>query len=572
MRLHTQPLTMHLVTPFQIARGTQHIAENLLVRVQDGDDAGYGEAAPRAFFGETLATAIAACEHYGDLLGDDPYAIDAIGARLAQALPHHGSARAAIDMALYDLVGKRLGVSVFRLLGLDPTQVPATSFTIGLDTPEGMARKAQAAANEPILKIKLGAPDDVAIIRAIRAVSQATLRVDANAGWTVKQAIRMIDALAPYNIEMVEQPIPPGDLDGLRLIRAHSPIPIFADESCVTAADIPQLVGAVDGINIKLVKCGGISQALKLVHVARAHGLRIMLGCMIESSLGITAAAHLAPLVDMLDLDGALLVRDDPFIGVRIVDGQMTLPHAPGLGVMPRDTTPRLEGVTIMALPASGSEPSAGSGSATSASNGAHQDGVLAGGKHPTRTDALQLMYAHVKQDSLRKHMLSVEAAMRAYARKFGEDEEIFGMAGLLHDSDYEEYPDLREHTQYSTAWLRELGYDPRIIHAILAHNDINALPREDTMSKALVACDEVTGLITAAVLVRPDKSIHGLEASSIRKKMKDKAFARSINRDDIIKGAEALGVDLDEHITFVIQSMRAIADELGLAGIAQVG
>ncbi len=189
---------------------------------------------------------------------------------------------------------------------------------------------------------------------------------------------------------------------------------------------------------------------------------------------------------------------------------------------------------------------------------------------HPTRADAWQLMTAHVQQDSLRKHMLSVEAAMRAYARKFGADEEQWGITGLLHDCDYEEHPDLHDHTQVSAGWLREAGYDDAIIHAILAHNDINELPREDPLSQALVACDEITGLIAAAALVRHDKSIMGLEASSIRKKMKDKAFARAIKREDIINGAAALGVDLDEHIAFVIDAMRAIAPELGLVGTSQ--
>jgi putative nucleotidyltransferase with HDIG domain len=192
--------------------------------------------------------------------------------------------------------------------------------------------------------------------------------------------------------------------------------------------------------------------------------------------------------------------------------------------------------------------------------------------KRPTRDDAWELMAAHVQQDSLRKHMLAVEAAMRAYARRFGEDEEIWGMAGLLHDSDYEEFPDLHVHTQVSTQWLREQGYDDRIVHAILAHNVVNEVPADDLMSRALIACDEITGLITAAALVRPDKSIMGLEASSVRKKMKDKAFARSISRDDIINGAAALGVDLDEHIAFVIQAMRGVAPALGLVGTWQEG
>lgn len=190
----------------------------------------------------------------------------------------------------------------------------------------------------------------------------------------------------------------------------------------------------------------------------------------------------------------------------------------------------------------------------------------------PTRNDAYILMTRHVKNENLQKHMLSVEVAMRFYARKFGEAEEIWAMAGLLHDCDYEEYPDLREHTQVSTQWLREGGYDERIIYAILAHNDLNLAthPRNTLMARALFACDEITGMITATALVRPNKSIIGLEASSVRKKMKAKGFAAGVKREDLVNGAIELEVDLDEHIAFVIEAMSSIAATLGLAGVQE--
>lgn len=189
----------------------------------------------------------------------------------------------------------------------------------------------------------------------------------------------------------------------------------------------------------------------------------------------------------------------------------------------------------------------------------------------PTRNDAYVLMTSHVKNESLQKHMLSVEAAMRAYAHKFGEDEEIWAMTGLLHDCDYEEYPDLNQHTLIAAQWLRDAGYDERIVYAILAHNDINleTHPRTDLLSKGLYACDEVTGMVTATALVRPTK-IQGLEVSSVRKKMKAKGFAAGVNRDDLVNGAQELSVDLNEHITFVIQAMTTIADTLGLAGTSE--
>jgi putative nucleotidyltransferase with HDIG domain len=188
----------------------------------------------------------------------------------------------------------------------------------------------------------------------------------------------------------------------------------------------------------------------------------------------------------------------------------------------------------------------------------------------PTREDAYLMMTTHVKNENLQKHMLAVEAAMRFYAPKFGEDEEIWAMTGLLHDCDYEEFPDLREHTLVSAGWLREGGYDERIIYAILAHNDLNVAthPRNNPLSHALYACDEITGMVTATALVRPTKSVIGLEVSSVRKKMKTKGFAAGVNRDDLFKGADELGIDLDEHIANVIQAMSSTADTLGLAGI----
>jgi putative nucleotidyltransferase with HDIG domain len=182
-------------------------------------------------------------------------------------------------------------------------------------------------------------------------------------------------------------------------------------------------------------------------------------------------------------------------------------------------------------------------------------------------------MISHVKNERLQKHMLSVEVAMRFYARKYSEDEELWAMTGLLHDCDYEEYPDLREHTQVSAHWLREGEYDERIIYAILAHNDLNqeTHPRTDLLSRVLYACDEITGMVTATALVRQNKALPGLEVASVRKKMKTKGFAAGVNRDDLVKGTAELGVALDEHIALVIEAMSSIADQLGLAGTTEV-
>ncbi|HEU5374212.1 MAG TPA: HD domain-containing protein [Ktedonobacteraceae bacterium] len=191
----------------------------------------------------------------------------------------------------------------------------------------------------------------------------------------------------------------------------------------------------------------------------------------------------------------------------------------------------------------------------------------------PTRDNAYQFMSSHVKNENLQKHMLSVEVAMRFYARKYGEDEELWAITGLLHDCDYEEYPDLREHTQVAAGWLRAEGYDERIIYAILAHNELNLAtqPRNNLLARALYACDEITGMVTATALVRPNKSILGLEVSSVRKKMKSKGFAAGVNREDLVKGAAELGVELEEHIALVIEAMSSIAETLGLAGEADL-
>ena len=338
MQLSAQPLNLKLASPFRIARGVQTEAHNVLVRLEHEGLVGLGEAAPRPYYGETRDGALAALAELSEHLGDDPFAIADIMDALDHAIGANPAAKAAVDMALYDLVGQRLGVPVYRLFGLSAAHAPLTSYTISIEAPTEMARRAaEAARTYPILKVKLGTPHDLEIVRAIRDATDATLRVDANAAWTAKEAIAIINALAPYNIEFVEQPVARHDLEGLKLVREHVSLPILVDESCVTLNDIARIADRVDGINIKLMKCGGLHHALKMIHAARAHHLRVMIGCMIESSLAITAAAHLTPLVDYADLDGALLIDADPYEGVSIEGGRLVLPERPGLGVRPRN-------------------------------------------------------------------------------------------------------------------------------------------------------------------------------------------------------------------------------------------
>lgn len=350
MDLTAHTLDLTLTTPFRISRSVQTLAHNVQTRIDVDGVEGIGEAAPSGFYGERRESVFMALSDFGEHIEADPSLIEDIVASMDRRLRGNAAAKASVDMALYDLMGKRLGAPVYQLLGLNPERTPVTSFTIGIDEPAEMARKAAEAAKiYPVLKIKVGTDHDLDIVRAIREATDATLRVDANAAWTPKQAIRVIRELEPYNIEFVEQPLPPTDIEGLRFVREHVALPIIADESCVTETDIPGLVGAVDGINIKLMKCGGIHHALRMIHTARAHHLKVMLGCMVESSLSITAAAHISPLVDYADLDGNLLVSDDPFEGVRVEQGKLILPERAGLGVRPRDNDAKRQALATAA-------------------------------------------------------------------------------------------------------------------------------------------------------------------------------------------------------------------------------
>jgi L-alanine-DL-glutamate epimerase-like enolase superfamily enzyme len=337
LRMEIEPLELRTKHPFVIARGGQSDHRTVWVRLNDGEgNEGWGEAAPSKFYGETADSVTAALRLYGTMLPDDPFKLEQAERGWETKLKGNAAARAALSAALHDLVGKRLGVPVYRMWGLDPCMAPRSTFTIGLDAPERIKAKVLEAEQYPILKVKLGTEKDVEILRAIRESTDKELRVDANCGWTVKHAIRMLPILDEFGVTVLEQPLPPQDLDGLAAVTAQADIPIIADESCLTAVDIPPLVGKVDGINIKLAKCGSLREALRMIAVARAHGLMVMVGCMIESSLGITAAAHFTPLVDIVDLDGAALLADDPFVGAQIAEGQVTLPSGPGLGVRRR--------------------------------------------------------------------------------------------------------------------------------------------------------------------------------------------------------------------------------------------
>jgi L-Ala-D/L-Glu epimerase len=340
MKLHAEILTVRTRYPFIIARGGTDEYRVVTVRLVDQDGTeGWGEAAPSKYYGETAGTVMAALELIRPVVeGADPWSIERIERDVETSIGNNGSAKAAVSMALHDLAGKRLGVPLWKLWGLDPARAPKSSFTIGIERDMGVLReRVTEAAGYPILKVKLGSDRDREILRTIRdAAPSAVLRVDANAAWSAKHALSMIPVLQEYGVEFVEQPLPAHDLNGLRYVRERSSLPIVADESCIVASDIPPLAGVVDGINIKLAKCGSLREALRMIATARAHNMLVMCGCMIETSIGITAAAHFSPLLDYVDLDGAALLASDPFIGASIEGGVTRLPDAPGLGVARR--------------------------------------------------------------------------------------------------------------------------------------------------------------------------------------------------------------------------------------------
>jgi L-Ala-D/L-Glu epimerase len=333
---------------FTIARAVAPpVRRNVWVRLRDGDGAeGWGEAAPTPYYGETDASVLAALSRYEAVVrrewnGHGLPPIERIERALEKELGRNAAARAAISCALHDLLGRKLDQPLWRLWGLDPT-APASSFTLGIASPDELHRRAREARSYPILKLKLGTQADEEMLRAVRdAAPRARIRIDANTGWTVKRAIGLLPLLEDVGVELVEQPFAADDIASFRLLRERSRIPVVADESCLVSRDVARLAGAVDGVNIKLTKTGSLREALRLVHAARAHGMSVMLGCMIETTLGIGAAVQLAPLVDHLDLDGAALLASDPFEGPGI-DGRgvVTFNTGAGLGVGRRAAEP----------------------------------------------------------------------------------------------------------------------------------------------------------------------------------------------------------------------------------------
>jgi L-Ala-D/L-Glu epimerase len=334
VKLSWKEHTLHLRHPFTIARGSRTTSPTVILSLEHDGITGLGEAAPSPRYGETPETVagfLGSCtmEKYSD-----PFALEEILGGVANIAEGNTSAKAAIDIALHDWIGKKLRLPLWKFFGGAKSAVPVTSFTIGIDQPEAIGKKVEEASPYPVLKVKVGVPGDMEIIRAIRSVTAKPIRADANEGWKSREEARdRILRLEEEGVEFVEQPMPASQIDDIAWLRQHIHIPLIADESVRSLADIPRLKDAFDGINIKLMKCTGLREAVKMIHAARAAGLRVMLGCMIESSVGISAAAQLAPLVDYLDLDGNLLIDNDPFKGITVENGKLLLGDLPGCGV-----------------------------------------------------------------------------------------------------------------------------------------------------------------------------------------------------------------------------------------------
>jgi len=328
---HFERVSLRTEHPFTIARETIHEIENVVVRIEDDQGhVGLGGAAPSRRYGETIDTVAAVLPSLLDVVEavDDPHNLQRIEQEMSAVVHGNPAAKAAISIALHDLVAKRAGLPLYRFWDLDPADTVTSSFTIAIDTLDRMAEKTTDAVAEgfPILKVKLGTDRDEAIIETVRThAPDATIRVDANEAWTPPEAVRKIQMLADYDVEFVEQPLPADHHDGLEYVYERSALPLALDESCVTLADVPRIADRADIANLKLMKSGGLREARRMIHAARAHGLAVMLGCMIESNASIAAAAHLAPLLDYADLDGSLLLAEDPYDGVALPEGRVEL-------------------------------------------------------------------------------------------------------------------------------------------------------------------------------------------------------------------------------------------------------
>ena len=336
MHLRYFPYELQLQHTFTVSAHSRTSTPDVQVELEYEGVTGFGEASMPPYLGQSVASVCSFLEKVDLSPFPDPFQLEEILSYIDSLSPGDSAAKAAVDIALHDLVGKLMGQPWYRIWGLNPAKAPATTFTIGIDTPEVVREKTREAAGKfRILKVKVGLDSDEAMIRAIRSVTDVPLAVDANQGWKDRsRALEEIHWLREQGVVMVEQPLPVGAVEDTAWLTERSPLPIFADESVQRLADIPALKGVFSGINIKLMKCTGLREAWKMVQLSRALGMKVMVGCMTETSCAVSAAAQLSPLVDFADLDGNLLIRNDRFSGVTVEDGRLVLPDRPGIGVI----------------------------------------------------------------------------------------------------------------------------------------------------------------------------------------------------------------------------------------------
>ncbi|HJT89936.1 MAG TPA: dipeptide epimerase [Bryobacteraceae bacterium] len=335
--LETKIVRLNLQHTWTTTMSSSQYRDVLYVAYSRDGITGHGEGAPIVRYKEDAVSARKAAESVRDLLlSANPMQFTKVMNQVFGRVQGQWAGKAAMDIALMDWVGQKLGIPLYSYFGLDAKDTPLTTFSIGIDTPEITKQKTREAAPYPILKVKVGLDTDEPTIEAVRSVTKKPLRVDANEGWKSKEeAVRKINWLEKQGVEFIEQPLPAAMIEETRWVRSRVHIPIIADEACEHPTDIPKLLGAYDGINVKLDKCGGMLEAYRMIAIAKALGMKTMLGCMISSSVSVTAAAHLSPLVDYADLDGNLLIANDPFHGVRVEKGKLILPNRPGLGLTP---------------------------------------------------------------------------------------------------------------------------------------------------------------------------------------------------------------------------------------------
>jgi L-alanine-DL-glutamate epimerase-like enolase superfamily enzyme len=331
----TEVVRLRLKHTWTTVMSSSEYRDNLYVRFRSNGITGTGEGGPIVRYKESADLARQAVESLRPLLEQaDPFEFRKIVGEVFRRVPGQYAAKAAIDIALMDWVGQKLGIPLYRYFGLNPAEAPITTFSIGIDTPEKTREKVREAEPFPVLKIKVGLDKDEATMDAVRSVTRKPLRLDANEGFRTKEeAVRKINWLESLGAEFIEQPLPAPMLEEARWVRSRVNIPVLADEACLRAEDIPKIADAYDGVVVKLDKTGGILGALQMIETAHAHGMKVMLGCMIESSVSITAAAHLSPMVEWADLDGNLLIANDPYSGVKVEKGKLILPTSPGLGL-----------------------------------------------------------------------------------------------------------------------------------------------------------------------------------------------------------------------------------------------